>query len=61
MMFRLPRRLQGLQLLNHILALQVPNHDTARRGRTKPVSGRGEAQGVDLVLGIEGVEVFRVI
>jgi hypothetical protein len=53
--------LRRLQLLYNTLALQIPDHDTAASGSTEPVSGRWEAQGVDLIFGFEGVEMFRVV
>jgi len=53
--------LERLQLLHNTLTLQIPNHDTTARRSTEPVSRGRETQSVNLVLGLERVEMFRVV
>ena len=61
MVILLALSLERLQLLDNTLTLQIPDHDTTARCSTKPVSGRREAQSVNLILCFERVEMFRVI
>lgn len=51
----------GLQLIDDTLALQVPDLDSTAGGSAQPVSVRTEAEGVDRISGLEGVEVFALV
>jgi hypothetical protein len=50
-----------LQLVNLALLLQIENDDTAGSGSAEPVSVGGEDEGVDLITGVQGVEVLRLV
>ena len=49
------------KLLNHGLALEVPDLDAGPGGGAEPVAVGAEAQGVDGVSVVEGVQVLAVI
>merc|ERR1711994_270717 len=50
-----------LQLLNHVLALQVPDLDDRSGGGAQPVAVGREAQGVDDVIVVQGVQVLAIV
>jgi len=50
-----------LQLINLALLLQIEDDDAARGGSAKPVSVGGENEGVDLITGVQGVQVLRLV
>lgn len=50
-----------VELINLALLLQVEDDDAASSGSAKPVSVGGEDKGVDLVTGVEGVQVLGLI
>lgn len=54
-------RIFGLQLVDLALLLEIEDDDGARRRGAQPVSVRGEDEGVDLVAGAQGVEVFGFV
>ena len=47
-----------LKLINLALLLQIKDDDAGRCGGTQPVSVWGENKGVDLITGIQGVQVL---
>lgn len=51
----------GLELINLALLLEVEDGDGAAGGGAQPVAVGGEDQGVDLVTGVEGVEVLGLV
>jgi len=51
----------GLELLNHVLALQIPDLNDGPGGGAQPVTVGREAQGVDDVIVVQGVQVLAVI
>jgi hypothetical protein len=51
----------GLQLVDLGLLLQVEDDDGGRSGGAEPVSVGGEDKGVDLVVGVQRVEVLGLI
>ena len=64
--FRIPGLLAnggefGLELINLALLLKIEDDDAAGSGGAKPVSVRGEDEGVDLVVGAERVKVLGFI
>ena len=50
-----------LQLLDLALLLEIEDDDAAGRGGAQPVPRGGEDQGIDLVAGLERVQVFRFV
>lgn len=50
-----------LQLINLALLLKVENDDAAGGGGAEPVSVRREDEGVDLVVGVERVQVLGFV
>lgn len=64
--FRLPAlfadlQVFGLELVNLALFLEVEDDDTAGSSSAKPVTIRGEDEGVDLVTSSEGIEMLGLI
>ena len=55
------RRPFGLQVVDHVLALQVPDLDTLGSGSAQPVTVGGEDEGVDDVPGIQGVKALAFV
>lgn len=51
----------GLQFLDHLFGLEIPDLDPRPEGRAEPVTVGAEAQRRDDVVVIEGVEVFAVV
>ena len=51
----------GLELVNLALLLKVEDDDAAGRGGAEPVAVGGEDEGMDLVVGVEGVEVLGLV
>lgn len=51
----------GLELVDLGLLLEVENDDAAGGGSAEPVAVGGEDEGVDLVVGAEGVEVLGLV
>jgi hypothetical protein len=51
----------GLELVDLGLLLEVENDDAAGGGSAQPVAVGGEDEGVDLVVGVEGVEVLGLV
>lgn len=51
----------GLELINLALLLEVEDGDGAAGGSTQPVAVGGEDEGVDLIAGVQGVEVLGLI
>lgn len=51
----------GLELVNLALLLEVEDGDAAGGGSAEPVTVGGEDEGVDLVTGVEGVEVLGLV
>lgn len=51
----------GLELVNLALLLKVEDDDAAGGGSAEPVSVGGEDEGVDLVVGVEGVQVLGLV
>lgn len=51
----------GLEVVHHLLALQVPDLDALGRGGAEPVAVGGEDQGVDDVAGVQGVEALAFV
>lgn len=51
----------GLELINLALLLEVEDGDRAAGGSAQPVAVGGEDEGVDLVTGVEGVEVLGLV
>lgn len=51
----------GLELVNLALLLEVEDDDAAGGGSAEPVSVGGEDESVDLVAGVEGVEVLGLV
>merc|ERR1719487_439977 len=51
----------GADLVDDRLRLQVKDLDARRSRRAEPVTVRGEDKGVDLVSGLEGVEVLALV
>ena len=51
----------GLELVNLALLLKVEDDDGAGGGGAEPVAVGGEDEGVDLVTGVEGVEVLGLV
>ena len=51
----------GLQLVNLALLLQIEDDDAAGGGSAEPVAVGGEDKGVDLVTGVQGVEVLGLV
>lgn len=51
----------GLELVNLALLLKVEDDDAAGGGSAQPVSVGGEDEGVDLVVGVEGVQVLGLV
>lgn len=51
----------GLELVDLALLLEVEDDDAARGGGAQPVPVGGEDQRVDLVAGVEGVEVLGLV
>lgn len=51
----------GLELINLALLLEVEDGDGAAGGGAQPVAVGGEDQGVDLITGVEGVEVLGLV
>ena len=51
----------GLQLIDLALLLKVEDDDAAGGGSAQPVSVGGEDEGVDLVVGIERVQVLALV
>ena len=54
-------RIFGLQLVHLALLFEIEDDDGARRRGAEPVSVGGEDEGVDLVTGGQGVEVFGLV
>jgi hypothetical protein len=50
-----------LQLVDLALLLKVEDDDAAGRGGAEPVTVRREDESVDLVIGVEGVEVLGLV
>lgn len=50
-----------LELVNLALLLKVEDDDAAGGGSAEPVSVGGEDEGVDLVVGVEGVQVLGLV
>lgn len=50
-----------LQLINLALLLQIEDDDAAGGGGAEPVSVGGENKGVDLITGVQGVKVLRLV
>jgi hypothetical protein len=50
-----------LQLIDLALLLQIKDYDAAGGGSAEPVSVGGEDKGVDLITGVQGVEVLRLV
>lgn len=50
-----------LQLVNLALLLKIEDDDAAGGGSAQPVSVRGEDEGVDLVVGVERVQVLGLV
>merc|ERR1719378_1157648 len=51
----------GLELLDHVLALQIPDLNDGPGGGAQPVAVGREAQGVDDVIVVQGVQVLAII
>ena len=51
----------GLELVNLALLLEVEDGDAGGGGSAEPVAVGGEDEGVDLVTGVEGVEVLGLV
>lgn len=51
----------GLELVNLGLLLQVEDDDAGGSGSAEPVAVGGEDEGVDLVVGVQGVEVLGLV
>lgn len=51
----------GLELVNLALLLEVEDGDAAGGSSAQPVAVGGEDEGVDLVTGVEGVEVLGLV
>ena len=51
----------GPELINLALLLEVEDDDAAGRGGAEPVAVGGEDEGMDLVVGVEGVEVLGLV
>lgn len=51
----------GLELVNLALLLEVEDADAGAGGSAEPVAVRRENEGVDLVSGVEGVEVLGLV
>lgn len=51
----------GLELVDLGLLLEVEDDDAAGGGSAEPVSVGGEDEGVDLVVGVEGVQVLGLV
>jgi hypothetical protein len=51
----------GLELINLALLLKVEDDDAAGSGSAEPVAVGGEDKGVDLVVGVERVQVLALI
>lgn len=51
----------GLELVNLALLLKVKDDDAAGSGSAEPVAVGREDEGVDLVVGVEGVEVLGLV
>lgn len=51
----------GLQLVDLALLLEVEDDDAAGGGSAEPVAVGGEDEGVDLVVGVEGVQVLGLV
>ena len=50
-----------LELINLALLLEIEDDDAAGSSSAQPVSVRGEDKSVDLVVGVEGVEVLGLV
>lgn len=50
-----------LQLINLALLLQIEDDDAAGGGGAEPVAVGGENKGVDLITGVQGVKVLRLV
>jgi len=51
----------GFELLNHVLALQIPDLNDGPGGGAQPVAVGRKAQGVDDVIVVQGVQVLPII
>ena len=51
----------GLELFNHVLAFKIPDLDGWAGGGAQPVAVGREAQSVDGVSVVQGVQVFAII
>jgi len=51
----------GSQILDEVLALEIPDLDAWSRGCTEPVPVGGEGQAVDGVTAIKSVQVFAIV
>lgn len=51
----------GLELINLALLLEVEDGDGAAGGSAQPVAVGGEDESVDLIAGVEGVEVLGLV
>lgn len=51
----------GLELVNLGLLLKVEDDDAGGSGSAEPVAVRGEDESVDLVIGVQGVEVLGLV
>jgi hypothetical protein len=50
-----------LKLIDLTLLFEVEDYDATGSGSAEPVAVRGEHQGMDLIAGVEGVEVFALV
>ena len=51
----------GPQLFYHVLALQVPDFDAGSSSSAKPIAVGREAESIDGVSVVQGVQVFAII